>query len=150
MKAVQSFLNTLDTDRRIGSAEGGPSVRRIRCIACLLSAVLCMSLADLYLTLMMLRTVGLAEENPIARAIMQTGSPALVAAWKGATLAVAIGLLWALRRRASAEWGSWVAVLVLTGVMLHWVAYSAQSDTLIAAIGALETGMDHRWVPAMR
>lgn len=115
-------------------------------ILVVLLAVVAMSVADLHMTLTMLTTVGFAEENPIARAVISVGSPALLTVWKMSTVGVAALLLLKLRRHLAAEAGAWVALAVLAGVMMHWHAYVAESHNLVRALHLLEAGMDERWI----
>jgi hypothetical protein len=112
----------------------------------LLCIVVALSLADLYMTLEMLTGVGFAEENPVARAIIALGSPALLAAWKLGTVGFAVWLFIKLRRHAAAEVGCWAGLLIMAGVMFHWHLYVGQTDTILESLPALEKGADARWV----
>lgn len=104
--------------------------RRIDCrrrpvrVGALLVAVVALSIGDLYMTLVHLRSVGMIEANPLAREVIDLNSPHALAAWKLATVLVAVSLLFLVRRTRSGEAGAWLAVAVLTWLMLHWITYS--------------------------
>ncbi|MEM7622304.1 MAG: DUF5658 family protein, partial [Planctomycetota bacterium] len=119
---------------------------RERRVVLLLAAIFIMSVLDLGLTIYMLSTVGMAEENPLARAVMQTGSPTLIALWKFATCIPAMYVLWRLRGHRAAELGSWAGTILLAVVMVKWNLYMGQSETIIACVDAFEAGVDARWV----
>jgi len=97
----------------------------------LLLAVLLMSLADLSMTLTHLTTVGMLESNPVARSVMAMGSPWLLAAWKLATLALGLAILYVTRRTVIGEIGAWFCFAVLIWLSIHWVQYNNE----IARIG---------------
>lgn len=119
-------------------------------IAALLTTVLLMSAADLYLTLLYLTTIGFAEANPFARFVMEMGSPGLLAGWKIASLVPITLVAWKLRTRRLGEVAAWVSVLVMTVVTLHWYEYAAQTELLTMGVTAFDTGLDHRWVAMTR
>lgn len=121
------------------------AARGIR-VALLGAAVVVMSLVDLYITLLYLDAVGLAEENPLARAVMSQGSPGLLAGWKIVTLLPALLVFFVYRSRASVEALAWAACVVLALVTLRWGQYADETDLLMASMPAFEQGADHRWV----
>lgn len=125
---------------------GGPCPPRTIRIAMLAGMLVVMSLLDLYITLLYLGSVGLAEENPFARIVISHGSPTLLAGWKILTVLPTILVVFHYRRRRAAEVLAWIACAVLLGVMLRWVQYADQTDLLLISLPALEEGADSRWV----
>lgn len=127
-----------------------PDTRWCRCrpirVGVLLTAVVLMSAIDLYLTLLYLMTIGFAEANPLARSIMQTGSPGLLAAWKLLSLVPITLVAWQLRGKRLGEIAAWVACLVMSVVMLHWVQYAGHSQDLTNVMGHIDFRFDDRWV----
>ncbi|MFI4897557.1 MAG: DUF5658 family protein [Phycisphaerales bacterium JB059] len=96
---------------------------RTRRVVLLLLAIFIMSVGDLLLTLTYLQHLGMAESNPIARLVLDFGSPGLLVAWKMATVvACAAILLWKSTSRA-AEIGAWTGTFILGALMLHWSSY---------------------------
>lgn len=129
---------------RLG-APPDPRRRQVR-VGVLLLAVVLLSLGDLYMTLVHLRGVGMIEANPLARQVIDLNSPPALAAWKLATVVLAVGLLFIVRRTRSGEIGAWLAVGVLTWLTLRWTTYS---DTLadLQPQYALEAAQnDPKWV----
>lgn len=93
-----------------------------------------LGLTDLVLTLTYLMNVGLFEGNPLARWVIALGSPAIVAAFKLATMVASSSILFWQRRRWQAEFGAILAVLVLGKLTLAWMSYIAFSAELTHAI----------------
>lgn len=101
----------------------------------LLAAVLIMQLNDLHWTLWYMRTIGLVELNPVARAIaLSWGGEGLVAL-KAATFGLSAAILLSLRRRAAAERGAWVCVAALGLLTIHWLRYHAHAPKLACLAG---------------
>ena len=107
----------------------------------LLLAVIALSLADLAVTLIHLKTVGLVEANPLAVWIIRTtGSTWAIAAFKCATVGVCVALLYRLRHHIEGEIASWCAVGILVGMCFLWHSYSTalnDSREVILAHGEL-------------
>lgn len=89
-----------------------------------------LSLADLWMTLEHLTHIGMFESNPVARAVMSHGSPALLSIWKILSVAFAMGLLYLARRRWLGEAAMWAAVIVLVWLMGRWIVYSDHVVTI--------------------
>ena len=89
----------------------------------LLGAIALLSLGDLVMTLQVASSMGMVEVNPVARALMATGSPLFVVAWKCATVALACGILYHFRRAWAAQLGAWVGFLVLVWLTVHWAMF---------------------------
>lgn len=98
-----------------------------------------MSLADLAMTLTHASTIGFAEANPIARALMDTGSATPVTLWKLGSLVVAFGILFYLRRTRIAELAAWLVVAILGWLMLRWSVYNDHVQLLSAELSTATT-----------
>ena len=105
-----------------------------------------MSAADLYITALYLGTIGMAEENPLARMIMSQGSIGYLSAWKLLTVLPTLMLMVAYRRRLAMELLGWIACAVLVGVMVRWVQYASETDVLLIALQSMPDCGDPRWV----
>lgn len=100
--------------------------RDIRVIA-LAVAIVAMSIGDLSMTLTFLTHGGMIESNPIARAVMNHNSPALLTLWKSCSVGLAVGILLYARRHRSAEIAAWIGLLAMTCLMVHWIRYIDQT-----------------------
>ena len=99
---------------------------RSRRVGVLLVIVIALSALDLALTLHLLATVGMFEDNPIVVYLVQaTGCGLALSAYKLLSVSLAVGPLYRCRHRRSGEIGAWVAVLVLSGVTVQWGRYHA-------------------------
>ena len=123
-------------------------IRRGRSVRVLLLAlvIFVMSAADLYITGLYLATIGMAEENPLARLVMSSGSMGYLSLWKMLTILPTLLLMIAYRKRLVIELLGWVACAVLVSVMLRWVEYADETHMLMIALQELQAGADHRWV----
>lgn len=86
-------------------------------------AIMIMSAVDLYLTLLYVTHTGMNEMNPLARAMMEYQSPALLSVWKGGTVMLCVGILLVIRRQRSAEIGAWAGVLLMGWLMSYWMLF---------------------------
>ena len=93
-------------------------------------AIAVMSGVDLYLTLLFVTHTGMNELNPLARAMMDYQSPAVLAVWKMGTVVLSVGILLLIRKQRSAEFGAWVGCLVMGWLMVHWTGYIELSKDL--------------------
>jgi hypothetical protein len=125
-----STTATLAARRREGGAPVWDLRRRKVRVLALLTAVILLSLGDLYMTLVHVRSVGMFEGNPVARTVMAMNSPALLAGWKLATVVATVGILYWVRRTRQGELGAWLCLCVLTWLTLRWATYS---DTIAEA-----------------
>lgn len=114
------------------------------CIALALIALL--SLADLLLTLIYVTEIGLIEENPVARRVMQTGGPSLLVAAKLASVAVCVGILWWARARAISEAAAIFGLVVLCWLTVRWIEYTHVFSTVSASMEELELHGGQAWV----
>src|SRR5262245_27522846 len=71
-----------------GEGAAGYKRRAVRVLA-LTAAIALMSAADLYITLVYLKSGGMSEGNPLARWVMATGSAGALAGWKLVSVGVA-------------------------------------------------------------
>ena len=116
----------------------GPHRRTAR-ICGLIAGILLLSAADLYMTLLHLRGIGMVEANPIARSVISYNSPAMLIAWKFATVGLAVGILFYARRRVAAEIGALVCCAVLTGLALQWSNYNSEVSNLTNGLNEVAT-----------
>jgi hypothetical protein len=100
-----------------------PDCRSMRVIAMLLAIAL-MSAGDFVMTLEHLRGPGLAEANPIARYVIEHGSAWVLGAFKFGSVGLAIGILYAFRRRRLVEAATFGCFCVLAALCVQWIQYS--------------------------
>ncbi len=141
-----SILSPLPTTHGHRTARAVDPRRRPARVGILLVAVVLLSLGDLYMTLVHLRGVGMVEANPIAREVIDLNSPPALAAWKLATVVLAVGLLFVVRRTRSGEIGAWLAVGVLTWLTVRWTAYSEELAELHPEFVLEAAQRDPNWV----
>lgn len=101
----------------------GLMARRSYRVGVLGLAIMIMSAVDLYLTLLYVTHTGMNEMNPLARAMMEYQSPALLSVWKGGTVLLCVGILLMIRKQRSAEIGAWAGVLLLGWLMSYWMLF---------------------------
>lgn len=111
-------------------------------VVVLLAAVVLLSLGDLYMTLIHLLNFGMLEGNPLARAIMEHGSPAAVVIWKFVTVGFAVGVLYWARRRWAAEAGALLCCCILAWLTVQWVGYSDQISRITRELNVLAATQD--------
>lgn len=116
-------------------------------ISCILLAILAMSLADLSMTLIHATSIGMQEENPIARLLMRYGGICSICIWKAGTVAIGVFILWRIRHHRCAEVGAWLCFAILAALCFHWASYNAQLSSLTSEVLSLEKS-DHtsEWV----
>lgn len=124
-----------------------PDAVRSGRVLTLLSGFVVLSLVDLLLTIGFMSTVGMFEDNPLVRLLIEhTGSVHVLIPFKLATVAAAFGILYAIRNRMQAEIGAWLAVGVLAAVTVQWSRYAdlvAEGDLLAAPASSV---VDSSWV----
>jgi Domain of unknown function (DUF5658) len=102
-----------------------------------LIAIAVMAYADLDMTLAYATSVGMAEANPVARAVMGFNSPAMVVGYKIVCTLTGLVILYRLRRCRCSEPAAWAMLLVMGWLMLRWTSYnqgiSETSDLLVDA-----------------
>ncbi len=104
---------------------------RSRRVLVLIGAIIMLSMADLLVTLLHLQSIGMVEGNPIAAYLIRsTGSAWALAVFKGRTVAVCATLLYCTRRDIRGEIASWLALVILVGVLVMWHFYTQATDNL--------------------
>lgn len=121
---------------------------RSRRVALLAFAMVLMGLADLQLTLTYMRSIGMIELNPLARAMVDLGGAPQLIRFKLFSIALSAGLLFLLRRHSLAERCAWVSCAALLALSIHWTRYNehAASASAAGAVIAQLDISDHRWV----
>ena len=114
---------------------------RSRRVVLLIVGVVVLSIADLGVTLLHLKSRGMIEANPVAAWIIaHTGSGVFLTAYKALTVAICVGLLFHLRRHVEGEIGAWFALLILAAVSFQWFQYTREigviTDIALARQGA--------------
>lgn len=112
----------------------------------LLAGVALISVADLIMTLTYATSVGMMEMNPIAHAIMSTGSVWLVVLWKFATAGLGIAILSRFRRHRAAEIASWLCFAGMIMLLVHWMSFNAQIVGYADEIASLSGSGAPKWV----
>jgi uncharacterized membrane protein len=109
-----------------------------------------LNVVDLALTLALMTTTGMLETNPLARALVHAGGSAfLLAAWKFLCITLATVILAALRRRWTAEAGTWFCVAALAITTISWIQYLHCDEVqLLTASSISETPAE--WVVIRR
>jgi len=109
-------------------------LRRSFRVVCLTCIIVALSVADLYCTLIYLHSGGMGEQNPVARVLIGTGSPALLIAWKLGTVALACCILIHLRQKRLGELGALLCCTILIWLTFRWEEYSHQAPYLTEVI----------------
>jgi hypothetical protein len=102
-------------------------------MAWLLCLVVIVSLADLALTLIFLRSIGMSEGNPIARWVMGANCPWVLVLFKIVLVGFACTVLWRTRHSRAAKLGAGVGCLVMLWLCLRWVGYTEQVSSVVMA-----------------
>ena len=114
-------------------------LRRCR-FSALLAAITMMSLADLGMTLIYMRSIGMIELNPLAIYMIEIGQTRQLVLFKLFTLVFGAGMLFLLRRRPLAEPAAWVATVCLGFLMAHWADYNREISSFTNEIALLNDG----------
>jgi len=131
---------------KVGAGLYGPR-HHSRRVAAFLVGVVVLSLGDLYMTLLHLLNFGMLESNPVARMVIEHGSPAALIIWKLVTVGFAVGVLYWARRRWTAEAGAAFCCLILTWLTIQWASYSDQIGQVAGDVRALGVAQEEpRWV----
>lgn len=119
---------------------------RARRVNLFLLAIVFLSLADLVMTLDHMVGPGMYESNPLARYILQFGTPATLAMFKCMTLLLGTWLLWRTRRSVASEIGAILCMVVLTWLMFRWNNYSAEMAALTPHLAEIQVYNSDSWV----
>ena len=119
-----------------------------RRLVLLITAIILMGLTDLALTLTYMRSIGMIEMNPLARLMISIGQTRQLVLFKLLTITVSVGCLIAMRHHRWAERAAWCAVVLLLGVMFHWVTYNNSLSSITNELTLLVSGEQHSelWV----
>lgn len=109
-------------------------------------AIALMSLVDLYITLLYVRSVGMGEANPLARWVIEHFSPTVLIAWKLLTVTIACGIFGVARRTRAAEVGAWVSCAILVWLTVRWTAYSREVVHLTPVLHVISQSDTAKWV----
>lgn len=109
-------------------------------------AIALMSLVDLYITLLYVRSVGMGEANPLARWVIEHFSPAVLITWKLLTIAIACSIFGIARRTRAAEIGAWVSCAVLVWLTVRWTDYSREVAHLTPVLHVISQSDTAKWV----
>ena len=116
------------------SQEQLEQTHRSQRVTWLLIGVVLLSLADLFLTITYLTTVGMSEGNPIAVWLLHsTNSIWPLALYKIATVAICVSLLYFNRYKRQSELASWCAMIILVALSIWWNQYSRYQPYLPVA-----------------
>ena len=97
----------------------------------LLLGVVCLSIADLVLTISYLTTVGMSEGNPIVVWLLKsTNSVWPLVLYKGLTVSICVTLLYRTRFKRQSELAAWCAMLILVTLSIWWNQYSQYQPNL--------------------
>jgi hypothetical protein len=100
--------------------------RRASRVIVLLGGIVALSAADLVATISHLE-IGMIESNPLARLIIEsTNSMGALAAFKVATVAVCVAVIYRLRASAQGEAAAWMATLILCALTVWWGVASSE------------------------
>lgn len=105
-----------------------------------------MGLVDLDLTLTYARSIGFAESNPFALAVMGLNSTSAVVSFKLLTMLVALWIILKFRDLRHAEAGAWVMAAVMGALMVQWHGYIQGIAELTPLIAHVQAAHDPRWV----
>jgi Domain of unknown function (DUF5658) len=99
-------------------------------VIALVVVVVLFSIADLYMTLTHVTSIGMLEGNPLARWIMRNLDPSAVILWKSLTLLIASAILIKLRHKPCGEVAAWICAAILVWLMFRWVGYAENLSML--------------------
>ncbi|MEO1008797.1 MAG: DUF5658 family protein [Planctomycetota bacterium] len=119
---------------------------RSRRVAVLLLAIVAMSIADLVMTIEHMVGPGMYESNPLARMILEFGTPTTLAMFKAMTTLIGLWLLWKTRRSKAGEIGAIICLVVLTWLMVRWKVYSDQMTLLTPRLAEIQYDLGQNWV----
>jgi hypothetical protein len=131
---------------RFAAIVSGPRHRTAR-LAGLIAGIVLLSFADLYMTLVHLKSIGMAEANPLARSVMAYNSASGLVAWKFCTVGLAVAILIYARKRRSAEFAALFCCGVLLWLTIRWANYNNHVSELTTELNFAATPtQDPAWV----
>jgi hypothetical protein len=130
--------------RPVGDDDQLARSRRMRMLVVVIVAL---SAFDLAATLLRMRTTGMLEANPVVVALMHHMESGLaLIAFKTLTVIIGAGVLHVLRGHRLAEAGAWLAVAILTAVVVLWIEYDRQTAHLDITDWSRIAEFDPGWV----
>jgi len=126
------------------------TIRRRWRIAFLVSVIVLLSLADLFVTMTLLNSVGMAEANPLAAFIMRSGNPFSLILYKLGSVSLSVGIILLIRDRWQGEFAAWIAVVILMALAWHWNVYHTQLEKLDNSFPIFEAQKHADWQTWMR
>jgi len=123
-----------------------PAPDRSTRVALMVIVIAALSLADLAMTLIHVRGIGMLEGNPLARLVMRSGSVEGVVAWKLATAGLGCAILLTMRRHRCAELGAGVCVGVLAWLTVQWSSYNDAAHMLTPQLEDVRADPGTHWV----
>ncbi len=112
----------------------------------LLAVIVVLSILDLLLTLIYVTEIGLIEDNPVARLVLETGGPGLLIAAKLASVGFCVGVLFWARRRGFAEVAAVFGTVVLIWLTIRWMSYMHVFSGVSASMAEFEQHGQGAWV----
>lgn len=112
----------------------------------MLAVIVVLSLLDLLLTLIYVTEIGLIEDNPVARLVLEIGGPRLLVAAKVVSVGFCTGVLFWARRRGIAELAAVIGVVVLVWLTVRWMSYMHVFSDVAASMEELEHHGQGAWV----
>jgi hypothetical protein len=121
-----------------------------RRVVLLIAAMALMGLVDLAMTMTYMRSTGMFELNPIARALASLGAGEHLVIFKLVTISISATALYLGRHSRRGELAAWACATVLVVLMFHWADYAREATTMTNELFMLaESGEDLRseaWV----
>ncbi|HYE02349.1 MAG TPA: DUF5658 family protein [Phycisphaerales bacterium] len=112
----------------------------------LTGGIFLLSMADLWQTLVYLRSVGMGELNPVARWIMDHLPPIILVLWKIASVSTGCLILISLRSKRSAEVASWICCVVMVWLTIRWCTYNREASHLTPFLHTIAENDTAKWV----
>jgi len=137
-----AIINKHRTFLRAPFASSAQSLKQCR-FSALLAAITLMSLADLGMTLIYMRSIGMIELNPLAVYMIELGQTRQLILFKLFTIVLGAGLLYLLRNKKAAEPAAWIATACLAILMSHWMDYNRGISAITNELTLLASGDEH-------
>ncbi len=127
--------------------DGDADERRARRTRFLLAVVVVLSVVDLVLTVGFMKTTGMAEANPLVRALLGVSNSAVaLAVFKTLTVVTPVLIVHRFRRFRPGELAAWVSVAGLCVVVIQWVRYATFVGELDLGVLTQMAAVDADWV----
>jgi hypothetical protein len=99
------------------------------------------------MTLVHLRSIGMAEANPLARSVIAYNSASALIAWKVSTVGLAVAILIYARHRRTTEIAALFCCCVLLWLTFRWAHYNSQISEITSELNYAATSTeDPSWV----